>query len=243
MNSQRPIGISTRRTFLNAALVGAFLPRIELAAQISSLTGPLSKAERDRMSPEQILEELKAGNERFRSGRMAAHDYRQQQLASAGGQYPAAVLLGCVDSRGPAELIFDIGIGDVFNARIAGNVVTDDLLGSLEFACAVAGAKVIALFGHTACGAVKGAIDGVQLGHLTGLLDQIKPAIAATAFDGERSSKNPAFVDAVARTNVRLGIEEIHRRSSILAGLEHERQILIVGAMYDLATGVVTFGA
>ena len=240
MSAPRAIGSCARRTFLNAALVGAFLPRPPLAAQISSLTRPLSKAERDRMSPDQILEELKAGNARFRSGHMAAHDYRQQQLASAGGQYPAAVLLGCVDSRGPAEIIFDVGIGDVFNARIAGNVVTDDLLGSLEFACAVAGARVIVLFGHTACGAIKGAIDDVQLGHLSGLLARIKPAVAATTSSGERSSRNPAFVDAVARTNVRFGIEHI-RRSSILARLEHEKQIVIAGAMYDLATGVMQF--
>ena len=240
MSSHRAIGFCNRRTFLNAALAGAFLPRPLLSAQISSLARPLSKEERDRMSPDQILEELRAGNERFRSGPMAAHDYRQQQLASAGGQYPAAVLLGCVDSRGPAEIIFDVGIGDVFNARIAGNVVTDDLLGSLEFACAVAGARVIVLFGHTACGAVKGAIDDVQLGHLTGLLARIKPAVGATTFSGERSSGNPAFVDAVARTNVRFGIEHIHR-SSILARLEHEKQIVIAGAMYDLATGVMQF--
>jgi carbonic anhydrase len=207
---------------------------------MSSLARPLSKEERDRLSPDQILDELKAGNERFRSGRMVAHDYRQQQLASAGGQYPAAVLLGCVDSRGPAEIIFDVGIGDVFNARIAGNVVNDDLLGSLEFACAVAGAKVIVLFGHTACGAVKGAIDDVQLGHLSGLLARIKPAVAATTFSGERSGGNPAFVDAVARTNVRIGIEHI-RRSAILARLEHEKQIVIAGAMYDLASGAMQF--
>jgi carbonic anhydrase len=242
MNRQPTISPLDRRTFLSAALVGAFLPQPPLWAQISSLTGPLSKEERDRMSPDQILEELKTGNERFRTGRTAAHDYRQQQLASAVGQYPAAALLGCIDSRGPAEIIFDVGIGDVFNARIAGNVVTDDLIGSLEFACAAAGAKVVVLFGHTACGAVKGAIDDVQLGHLSGLLARIKPAIAATTFSGERSGRNPAFVDAVARTNVRLGIEDIRQRSSILAGLEHEHRIRIVGAMYDLATGVVTFG-
>jgi len=214
---------------------------VSLTAPINRLTQPLSKDDRDRMSPDQILDELKAGNERFRSGQMAGIDYRQQQLASAAGQYPAAVILGCVDSRGPAEIIFDVGIGDIFNARVAGNVVSDDLLGSLEFACAAAGAKAIVLLGHTACGAIKGAIDNVELGHLSGLLARISPAIAATTFDGERSSRNPAFVDAVARTNVRLGIEEIRRRSSILADLEHKKTIRITGAMYDLATGAVRF--
>ena len=152
-------------------------------------------------------------------------------------------MLGCIDSRGPAEILFDTGIGDIFNARIAGNVVTDDLLGSLEFACAVAGAKVLLVFGHTACGAIKGAIDDVEMGHLTGLLDRIKPAIAATTFSGERSSKNAAFVDAVARTNVRLGVDEIRKRSSVLAELEEKGAIQTVGAMYDLASGVVTFDA
>ena len=116
---------------------------------------------------------------------MVSRDYRDQQRTSAAGQFPAAVVLGCIDSRAPAEIVFDTGIGDTFNARIAGNVVNDDLLGSLEFACAVAGAKVLLLFGHTACGAIKGAIDDVEMGNLTGLLARVKPAITATAFDGD----------------------------------------------------------
>jgi carbonic anhydrase len=188
-----------------------------------------------------VLESLKQGNERFRTGKMVARDYRDQQRTSAAGQYPAAVLLGCIDSRAPAELIFDVGIGDTFNARIAGNVVNDDLLGSLEFACAVAGAKVLLLFGHTACGAIKGAIDDVEMGNLTGLLARVKPAITATPFDGAKSTKNIAYVDAVARTNVRLGLDNIRRRSPLLAELEKKQAILLVGAMYDLATGVVEF--
>ena len=199
----------------------------------------MTKEERDRMTPSQVLEALKTGNERFRTGMMAPRDYRDQQRASAAGQFPAAVTLGCVDSRAPAEIIFDVGIGDMFSARIAGNVVNDDLVGSLEFACAVAGAKVILLFGHTACGAIKGAIDDVEMGNLTGLLARIKPAISATTFTGEKSSKNAAYVDAVARTNVLLGLEGIRRRSPILAELEHKGTIQIVGAMYDVATGMV----
>src|SRR5262250_4015476 len=146
---------------------------------------------------------------------MAPRDYLAQKRSSATGQYPAAVVLGCLDSRVPAEIVFDVGIGDTFNGRIAGNVVNDDLLGSMEFACAVAGAKVVLVFGHTACGAVKGAIDDVEMGNLTGLLARIKPAITATKFDGDRTSKNPEYVDAVARTNVRLGLEQIRRRSRI----------------------------
>jgi len=213
-----------------------------LSAQVlTRATGTLTKEERDRLTPGQVIDELKRGNERFRSGKSASRDYRDQQLASAAGQYPAAVALGCVDSRAPAEIIFDVGIGDMFSARIAGNVVNDDLLGSLEFACAVAGAKAVVLFGHTACGAVKGAIDDVEMGNLTGLLARIKPAISATPFTGEKSSKNAAYVDAVARTNVLLGLEGIRRRSPILADLEKKGTIQIVGGMYDLATGSLAF--
>ena len=195
------------------------------------------------MTPGQVLDELKKGNERFRTGRMVLRDYRDQQRTSAAGQFPTSVVLGCIDSRAPAEIVFDAGIGDTFNARIAGNVVNDDLLGSLEFACAVAGAKVLLLLGHTACGAIKGAIDDVEMGNLTGLLARIKPAISATAFDGEKSSKHYAYVDAVARTNIRLGLDNVRRRSPILAELEKKSTIQIVGAMYDLATGTVDFVA
>ena len=127
---------------------------------------------------------MRLGNQRFQGGQSRLRDYRDQQRASAAGQYPAAVILGCIDSRAPAELIFDTGIGDTFNARIAGNVVNDDLLGSLEFACSVAGAKVILVLGHTACGAIKGAIDDVEMGNLTGLLARIKPAITSSQLLG-----------------------------------------------------------
>jgi carbonic anhydrase len=187
----------------------------------------LTKEQRDRLTPTQVIEELKKGNERFRAGKMVAHDYLAQQGSTATGQFPAAVVLGCVDSRAPAEIIFDVGIGDTFN--------------SLEFACAVAGAKVVLVFGHTACGAVKGAIDDVEMGNLTGLLARIKPAISATKFDGQKSSKNAAYVDAVAWTNVLLGLESIRRRSPVLEDLEKRKSVQIAGAMYDLATGVVSF--
>ena len=215
---------------------------VYLSAQVlTRATGALTKEERDRLTPAQVIDELKRGNERFRSGKSVPRDYRDQQRSSAAGQYPAAVTLGCVDSRAPAEIIFDLGIGDMFSARIAGNVVNDDLLGSLEFACAVAGAKTIVLFGHTACGAIKGAIDDVEMGNLTGLLARVKPAISATTFTGERSSKNAAYVDAVARTNVVLGLETIRRRSPLLADLEKKKNIVLVGAMYDLSSGAAEF--
>jgi carbonic anhydrase len=206
-----------------------------------SLAAAMSKADRDKLSPDQIIDALKQGNERFRNGKMRGQDYLAQQKASAAGQFPAAAILSCIDSRAPAEIILDAGIGDVFNARVAGNIVNDDMLGSLEFACALAGAKVIVVMGHTACGAIKGAIDDAKLGELTGLLSKIKPAIEATHYSGERSSKNYGFVDEVAKTNVRLGIDEIRRRSDVLAGLEKDGKIKIVGAMYSLSSGRVDF--
>jgi carbonic anhydrase len=237
-------GTVNRRRFLSTALCAcAISPRVgflhtQLAA---SLSESLTKGQRDSMTPSQVIDELKKGNERFRTGKMVPTNYLAQKTSSAAGQYPAAVVLGCLDSRVPAEIVFDAGIGDIFIGRVAGNVVNDDMLGSMEFACAVSGAKLVLVLGHTACGAVKGAIDDVVLGNLTGLLARIKPAIPATKFEGEKSSKNASYVDAVARTNVVLGLAEIRRRSPILDDLEKKGTIKIAGAMYDLATGVVGF--
>jgi carbonic anhydrase len=240
----QPEHCDSRRALLKSAMgiaawgvVGAPL----LGVPEPSSAAALNKDKRDRLTPDQIVEAMKQGNERFRTGKMARHDYLAQKQATAAGQYPAAVILSCIDSRAPAEIILDAGIGDTFNARIAGNIANDDLLGSLEFACALAGAKVILVMGHTACGAIKGAIDGAQLGNLTGLLDKIKPAVDATHYDGERTSKNAEFVDQVAKTNVRLTIGEIRRRSDVLAALEKDGKIKFVGSMYRLAGGRVDF--
>jgi carbonic anhydrase len=204
-------------------------------------TDALSKRERDNLTPDQVIEAMKRGNERFRTGNMTSHDYLAQKRTSAAGQYPVSVILGCIDSRAPAEIILDTRIGDTFNARIAGNIINDDVLGSLEFACAVAGAKLVLVMGHTACGAIKGAIDSAQLGNLTGLLNKIKPAVDATPCEGQRTSKNDEFVDAVAETNVRLTLAAIRRRSDTLAGMEKDGKIKIVGSMYSLIGGRVDF--
>src|SRR5712671_2644146 len=168
----------------------------------------LTKAQRDRLTPDEILALMKKGNKRFFTGKREDHNCLAQQRASAKGQYPAAVLLTCIDSRAPAETILDLRIGDIFNSRVAGNVENSDILGSMEFACKLAGAKVVLVMGHTACGAVKAAIDNAELGNLTGLLARIKPAIEATAYTGERSAKNYAFVDAVARKNVEMTVAD-----------------------------------
>ena len=238
-----PNGDANRRRFLSTALGTCAIGPVGLfAMQLGgSTSASLTKEQRDRMTPLQVIDELKKGNERFRTGKMVPRDYLAEKRSSAPGQYPAAVVLGCVDSRVPAEIVFDAGIGDIFIGRVAGNVVNDDMLGSMEFGCAVSGAKLVLVLGHTACGAVKGAIDDVVLGNLTGLLARIKPALPETKFDGEKSSKNASYVNAVARTNVVLGLAEIRRRSPILEELEKKGSIKISGAMYDLATGVVEF--
>jgi carbonic anhydrase len=201
----------------------------------------LTKAQRDAMTPAQIIEAMKRGNARFRRGERKERHYLREQKASAKGQYPAAVLLSCIDSRAPAEVIMDLGIGDVFNCRVAGNVANEDILGSMEFACKLAGAKVVLVMGHTACGAIKGAIDNAQLGNLTGLLAKIKPAVQATTYAGDRSATNYPFVDAVARKNVELALAGIKKDSPALAEMAASGAITLTGAMYNLETGAVEF--
>jgi carbonic anhydrase len=201
----------------------------------------LTREQRDKMTPDDIIAVMKKGNHRFRSGEGATRNYLAEQRAAAAGQFPAAVVLSCIDSRAPAEVVMDLGIGDVFNARVAGNIANEDILGSMEFACKAAGAKVILVMGHTACGAIKGAIDNVELGHLTGLLAKIRPAVKATTFQGERTSKNLAFVDAVARKNVELTMAAIREKSPVLRELETKKSVKIAGAMYNLETAVVEF--
>ncbi|HIF9078191.1 TPA: carbonic anhydrase family protein [Photobacterium damselae] len=198
----------------------------------------LSKEERDNMSPNDVVNSLIDGNKRFLSNKPLNHDYRAQKKSSQHGQYPSAVILSCIDSRAPAEIILDTGIGELFNSRVAGNISNDDILGSMEFACAAAGAKVVFVMGHTKCGAVKGAIANVVF-FIAGLLDKIKPAIKKTTFTGNRTVENYDFVDAVATTNVQLVISDIRKNSATLKKLEDEGKIKIVGAMYDISNGKV----
>ena len=233
---------SGRRNFLKATGAATVLGLVGGSYFTGSTqAAALTQGQRDKMTPQQVIQIMKDGNKRFRTGEETPHDYLAQQRASAKGQYPAAVILSCIDSRAPAETIMDLGIGDVFNARVAGNIANDDILGSMEFACKAAGAKVVLVMGHTACGAIKGAIDKVQLGNLTGLLAKIRPAVDATSYAGERSGKNYEFVDAVARKNVQLTMGEIRKRSTVLADLEKGGAIQIAGAMYNLETGAVEF--
>ena len=231
-----------RRGFLRAS-AGAVAALGGLGLAFTADAVVLTKQMRDAMKPDDILQAMKKGNQRFRTGQRQDHDYLAQQRKTAKGQYPAAVLLSCIDSRAPAETIMDLRIGDIFNSRVAGNVENPDILGSMEFACKLSGAKVVLVMGHTSCGAIKGAIDNAELGNLTGLLAKIKPAVAATTYAGERTSKNYAFVDAVARKNVELTLANIRSGSPVLAGMESSGTIKIVGAMYNLQTGAIDFYA
>jgi carbonic anhydrase len=218
-----------------------------MPAKSSAVTGPAlssvqTKLSQAAMTPQEALAKLREGNARFAEGKPLVHDFPAQVKATAAGQYPFAVVLSCIDSRQPVEIVFDQGIGDIFSARVAGNVIDDEILGSMEFACKVAGAKLIAVVGHSNCGAVKGAIDDVQLGNLTGLLAKIKPAIDAVPPDVQpRTSKNHAFVDDVSEAHVKQVMKEIRERSPVLREMLDQGQISLVGGMYDLSTGKVEF--
>jgi len=201
-------------------------------------------SKQDAMTPDMAIDKLKAGNRRFVEGTMHNRDLTAQaQRTASAGQYPFAVILSCLDSRSAPEIIFDQGVGDLFVARVAGNVISDDMLGSFEFATKVSGSKVIVVMGHSACGAVMGACDGVELGHLTGLLAKITPAVDATAVasDAQRNATNAEFVEAVTKANTKLQAAEILRQSPILQGLVDEGQIKVVPAIHDLSTGEVEF--
>ena len=207
-----------------------------------NLAAPPNKESQAAMTPGQVLAELRAGNARFVAGRPLARDAQADVKATAGGQYPVAAILSCIDSRQPIEMVLDQGIGEVFSARVAGNVLNDDILGSLEFACKVSGAKLIAVIGHSNCGAIKGAADGAELGNLTSLLARIKPAIDLIPDDGKpRNSKNHEFIEKVSEANVRLVMQQIRERSPVLREMLDKGQIGLVGGMYDLSTGEVHF--
>ncbi len=196
------------------------------------------------MTPEKSLQELKDGNKRFQNNLKANRDLKEQVSHTSTGQYPFATILSCIDSRVSSELIFDQGIGDIFSARVAGNFVNEDILGSMEFACKLAGTKLVVVLGHTACGAVKGACDDAKLGNLTSMLAKIKPAVNAVSSPEDtslRNSSNIEFVNNVATKNVHLTIDRILNESEVLAEMQKNGEIKIVGGMYDIHSGAVTF--
>ena len=203
---------------------------------------PPTKEMQASMTPASALAELKAGNARFVAGHPLARNFPADIKATANAQYPFAVVLCCIDSRQPIDIVLDQGIGDIFSASVAGNVLNDDILGSMEFACKVAGSKLIAVIGHSNCGAIKGAIDNVELGNLTGLLSKIKPAVDSVPADVQpRTSENHPFVDQVAEANVRQVMQQIRERSPLLREMLDKGEIGLVGGMYDLSTGEVRF--
>ena len=203
----------------------------------------MTKAEQDSLTPDKVLQEFIEGNERFNNGNITEREHSENiRKAATGGQFPKAMVLSCLDSRVPVEDVFDQGIGDVFVGRVAGNFVNTDLLGSMEFACKIAGAKLIIVMGHQHCGAVKGAIDDVHLGNITSMLANIKPAVEMSKnFEGEKSSKNEAFVKLVAQNNIKNTIAQIRAKSEILKEMEAKGEIKIVGAFYTLRTGKLEF--
>jgi carbonic anhydrase len=202
----------------------------------------LTKEERDALSPNEVLESLKAGNERFVMSDLTARDHSFQIRESADAQFPKAIVLSCVDSRVPVEDVLDKGIGDIFVARVAGNFINDDILGSMEFATKVAGAKLILVLGHENCGAIYAAIDGAEMGHITKMLENLKPAVnMSTKSDGPKSSKNRLLVHEVSENNVRIALENIVKESPLLRKMVENGEIDVKGAVYDMDTGVVNF--
>ena len=196
------------------------------------------------MTPQKSLQYLKEGNQRFQNNLKANRNLLEQVNDTSDGQFPFATILSCIDSRVSAELVFDQGLGDIFSVRIAGNFVNEDILGSMEFACKLAGTKLIVVLGHTSCGAVKGACDDAKMGNLTKLIEKITPAVNAVVEPKDlslRNSSNLEFVDTVAEKNVQLTIDRIHRESPILSEMEKNGEILIIGAMYDINNGEVSF--
>ncbi|MEO8208952.1 MAG: carbonic anhydrase family protein [bacterium] len=194
------------------------------------------------LTPDLALEILREGNSRFVNNIKAHRNLLEQINETSTDQFPFAAILSCIDSRTSAELIFDQGLGDVFSIRIAGNILNDDILGSMEFACKIAGSRLIVVLGHTNCGAITGACDNIKLGHLTSLIEKIKPSIESeTATQVERNSKNLEFIKNVTINNVNMSVEGIRQRSEILGRMEIENKIKIVGGIYDVETGKVSF--
>lgn len=213
---------------------------IQIEDSISAPSGDvLTKEQQEALTPDDVIELLKEGNNRFINDDMTVRNHTEQIRKSAKAQYPKAIVLSCVDSRVPVEDVFDLGIGDIFVARVAGNFVNEDILGSMEFACKVSGSRLVLIMGHEHCGAIKAAVDDVKLGNITPMLENIRPAVEGVEYTGERSSENQEFVHMVAERNVLNNIEEIRDDSPILKEMEDNGEIKIVGAVYDMDNGKV----
>ena len=202
----------------------------------------LTKEMQSSLTPHKAIELLREGNKRFVNNLKVNRNLLQQVNETSAGQYPLAVVLSCIDSRTSAELIFDQGLGDIFSVRVAGNIINEDILGSMEFACKVAGAKAVVVLGHSKCGAVKGACDHVEMGNLTNLLSKLQPAVyAEKTVTDDRTSANDVFVEKVATLNVLMAMHQIHEKSTILNDMINKGEIALIGGMYDVETGIVDF--
>ena len=227
------------KTIFTALTFGSIMAFAGCSASTSEeLELPTTPQQQADATPDSILKQLMDGNARFVAGERTAIDIEKSRTATTAGQYPLAYVLSCVDSRVPVEVVFDQGIGDIFVGRVAGNYETTGQLGSMEFATAAAGSKLIMVLGHESCGAIKGCIDEVKLGNLTTLLAELEPAVEAV--DGEPDVKNTAYLNKVIEANVRQTVADLRSRSDVLAGLEKEGKIKIVGGVYSLHTGKVT---
>lgn len=231
----------SRRAFCTCASLTVASTLASNATHAADACAVMTRDLQKSVSPDDAINRLKEGNTRFISGKTINCDLMAQVKGTASGQAPFATIVGCIDSRVPPELVFDQRIGDVFCARVAGNFINTDIIGSLEFATKVTGTPLVVVLGHSECGAIKGAIDHVKLGNLTAMLANIQPAVKATKTGGARDSKNAAFVQAVAENNVKLGVAMLTRKSPIMKELVAAKRLRIVGAMHDLATGRVSF--
>ncbi|MCX2477222.1 carbonic anhydrase family protein [Pedobacter sp. MC2016-05] len=218
------------------------LETIEIEKRDILVSEPLSKKEQADLKPDEVVKRLMKGNKNFVEDNLTVRNTTERVRKASIGQYPKAVILSCLDSRVPVEDVFHSGIGNLFVARVAGNIVNNDILGSMEYACKVSGAKVVFVLGHEYCGAIKSAIDGVKLGNITGLLDKIKPAVykAVKSHEFGKTSKDAGFVEEVCEENVQQAIIEIRQGSPILKEMEDRKQILIVGGVYNMKTGKVS---
>lgn len=231
------MGIS-RRHFFYSTVAATAVTMAGAPARATSCAVPTRERQAE-LSPQGVVDELMAGNRRFVAGNMRNCDLAAQVRHTAQGQFPIAAVVGCIDSRVPPELVFDQHIGDIFAARIAGNFVNTDIIGSLEFACRVAGAKAVVVLGHTECGAIKGTIDQVELGNLTQMLTRIEPAVQAVGPVAVRSSSDKGYVQRVADMNVALAVEQLLAESAVLSDMVAADELVVVGAMHDIATGEI----
>lgn len=213
----------------------------QVASEEGYTESVINEEQQRALSPDFVIQRLKEGNENFVNNDLTKRNHSKQVRDAVSGQYPKAIVLSCVDSRVPVEDVFDKGIGDLFVARVAGNFVNEDILGSMEFACKVSGSKAVIVMGHENCGAVKAAVDDVKLGNITPMLQKIKPAVDMVKYEGVRNSKNQEFVHMVSESNVKNTIQQIRTNSPILREMEDKGEIKIVGALYDMDNGKVSW--